>query len=124
VVDDEASIRAMATGILEHIGFKSLQAEDGLEALKLLRLHDQEICLVLMDLTMPHLDGEETYRAMRQEGFTTPVILSSGFNEMEAVNRFMGKGLAGFLQKPYRAADMVKLVRGVLERDAPGGGLI
>jgi PAS domain S-box-containing protein len=120
VVDDEESIRAMAMGILGHIGFKALQAEDGLEALKLLRLHEPEICLVLMDLTMPHLDGEETYRAMRQEGFTTPVILSSGFNEMEAVNRFMGKGLAGFLQKPYRAADMVKLVRGVLDPDAPG----
>jgi PAS domain S-box-containing protein len=121
VVDDEESIRAMATGILGHIGFKVIQAEDGLEALKQLRLHEPEICLVLMDLTMPHLDGEETYRAMRQEGFATPVILSSGFNEMEAVNRFMGKGLAGFLQKPYRAADMVKMVRGVLDQDAPGG---
>jgi len=121
VVDDEESIRAMAAGILGHIGFSVLQAEDGLEALKQLRLHEPEITLVVMDLTMPHLDGEETYRAMRQEGFTVPVILSSGFNEMEAVNRFMGKGLAGFLQKPYRADDMVELVRGVLEPDAPGG---
>jgi len=119
VVDDEESIRAMAMGILGHIGFRALQAEDGLEALKLLRRHSPEISLVIMDLTMPHLDGEETYRALRQEGFTTPVILSSGFNEMEAVNRFMGKGLAGFLQKPYRAADLVKLVRSVLDRDAP-----
>jgi two-component system cell cycle sensor histidine kinase/response regulator CckA len=119
VVDDEESIRAMAAGILGHIGFQAIQAEDGLDALKQLRLHEPEICLVIMDLTMPHLDGEETYRAMRQEGFTTPVILSSGFNETEAVNRFMGRGLAGFLQKPYRAADMVKMVRGVLDQDAP-----
>jgi FixJ family two-component response regulator len=52
---------------------------------------------------------------MRQEGCTVPVILSSGFNEMEAVNRFDGKGLAGFLQKPYRAQDLVKMVREVLE---------
>ena len=65
------------------------------------------------------MDGEETYRALRQEGFSIPVILSSGFNEMEAVNRFMGKGLAGFLQKPYRAADLVKLVRSVLDPEAP-----
>ena len=115
VVDDEESIRAMAVGILGLIGFRALQAEDGLEALKLLRRHGPEICLVLMDLTMPHLDGEETFLAMRQEGCMVPVILSSGFNEMEAVNRFDGKGLAGFLQKPYRAQDLVKMVRGVME---------
>ena len=118
VVDDEESIRAVAIGILGHIGFAAFQAEDGIEALKILRLHREEICLVIMDLTMPHLDGEETYRALRQEGFTMPVILSSGFNEMEAVNRFMGKGLAGFLQKPYRASDLVKLVRSILDPDA------
>jgi len=115
VVDDEESIRAMAVGILSLIGFTTIQAEDGLEALNQLRRHGPEICLVIMDLTMPHLDGEETCRAMRAEGCTVPVILSSGFNEMEAVNRFAGKGLAGFLQKPYRAQDLVKMVRGVLE---------
>jgi len=114
VVDDEASIRAMAAGILGHIGFQALQAGDGLQALEQLRRHGPEICLVLMDLTMPNLDGEETYRAMRAEGFATPVILSSGFNEVEAVDRFIGQGLAGFLQKPYRAGDMLKLIRDVL----------
>ncbi|MGA2080174.1 MAG: PAS domain S-box protein [Holophaga sp.] len=117
VVDDEDSIRAMAVGVLQHIGFEALQAGDGLKALELLRRHRDRVCLVIMDLTMPHMDGEEAYRAMRQEGFTTPVILSSGFHEVEAVNRFTGKDLAGFLQKPYRAADLIKLVRRVL--DAP-----
>jgi PAS domain S-box-containing protein len=118
VVDDEESIRAVAMGILGHIGFATLQAEDGLEALKALRLHREEISLVLMDLTMPHLDGEETYQQLRQEGFTTPVVLSSGFNESEAITRFTGKGLAGFLQKPYRAAELVKLVRSILDPEA------
>jgi CheY-like chemotaxis protein len=120
VVDDEESIRAMAVNILAHSGFATLQAGDGQEALGVLREHAAEVCLVLMDLTMPHLDGEEAYQAMRQEGFTTPVIISSGFSEMEAVHRFLGKGLAGFLQKPYRAADLVKMVRSTLEKGPQG----
>ena len=119
VVDDEESIRAVAMATLGHIGFQALQAGDGMEALDLLRRHREDICLVLMDLTMPHMDGEEAYRAMRQEGFTVPVVLSSGFNELEAVHRFLGKGLAGFLQKPYRAADLVKLVREILDAPSP-----
>jgi FixJ family two-component response regulator len=73
-----------------------------------------------MDLTMPHLDGEEAYRAMRQAGFNMPVILNSGFSEMEAVHRFLGKGLSGFLQKPYRATDLVKMIRSALEKGSPG----
>ena len=72
VVDDEQSIRAAAANILEHIGFHALHASDGLEALDLLRLHAAEVRLVIMDLTMPNLDGEEAYRAMREEGFTVP----------------------------------------------------
>ncbi len=121
VVDDEQSIRAAAANILEHIGFHALHASDGLEALDLLRLHAAEVRLVIMDLTMPNLDGEEAYRAMREEGFTVPVVLSSGFNESEAVHRFLGKGLAGFLQKPYRAAELIKVVQGAIEGPETGG---
>ena len=118
VVDDEESVRAMAGNVLAHAGFATLQAGDGMEALEVMRQYHSEVCLVLMDLTMPQLDGEEAYRALRQEGFTTPVIISSGFSEMESVHRFLGKGVAGFLQKPYRAADLVKMVRSTLEKDA------
>ena len=118
VVDDEESIRAMAVSILGHLGFTTLEAGDGREALRLYEDHQPEIRLILMDLTMPNLDGEETYRALRHRGSTTPVILSSGFSETEAVNRFLGKGLAGFLQKPYRSTALVEAVREALEKGA------
>ena len=120
VVDDEETIRAMATNILVHAGFATLQAGDGMEALEVLRKHPAEVCLVVMDLTMPHQDGDEAFQAMRDEGFTMPVILNSGFSEMEAVHRFLGKGLAGFLQKPYRAADLIRMVRSALGKGAQG----
>ena len=120
VVDDEESIRTMAAGVLERAGFSTLQAGDGLEALGMLRQHHLRICLMVLDLTMPQKDGAETYQTLRQEGFSTPVILSSGYSETEAVQRFPGAGLAGFLQKPYRVAELMEAVRKALEQNPQG----
>ena len=118
VVDDEEGIRAVAMSILERTGFEPISASDGREALRLFEQHRGEIRLILMDLTMPNLDGEDTYRALRQRGARTPVLLSSGFNETEAIHRFQGKGLAGFIQKPYRATALIEMVRKALEKGA------
>ena len=57
--------------------------------------------LILLDLTMPEMNGEETFRAIRGVRADVPVILTSGYNEMEATRQFTGKGLAGFLEKPF-----------------------
>jgi CheY-like chemotaxis protein len=116
VVDDEDSIRTMAAGILAQLGFDALLAADGMEALVLYETHRADIRLIVMDLTMPHMDGAETFAALRSRGYTTPVVLSSGFNENEAVNRFKGEGLAGFLQKPYRVAAFIQAVQQALEK--------
>ena len=53
---------------------------------------------------MPHLDGEETFRELRRINADVAVILSSGYNEQEVTQRFVGKGLAGFIQKPYQVS--------------------
>jgi len=116
VVDDEESIRSMAAGILAQMGFDALLAADGMEALMLYETHKADIRLIIMDLTMPHMDGAEAFTALRARGHTTPVVLSSGFNESEAVNRFKGEGLAGFLQKPYRVQTFIQAVKGALEK--------
>ncbi len=118
VVDDEESIRSMAAGILAQMGFDALLAADGMEALVLYETHKADIRLIIMDLTMPHMDGAEAFAALRARGHATPVVLSSGFNESEAVNRFKGEGLAGFLQKPYRVQSFIQAVKGALEGPA------
>ena len=74
-----------------------------------------EIVVVLLDLTMPHLDGEETFRELRRLRPDVRVILSSGYNEQETTSRFAGKGLAGFLQKPYGIRPLMEKIRQVLE---------
>ena len=74
-----------------------------------------EIVVVLLDLTMPHLDGEETFRELRRIRPDVRVILCSGYNEQETTNRFAGKGLAGFIQKPYGLRPLGEKMRQVLE---------
>lgn len=78
-----------------------------------------EIALVLLDLTMPYMNGEEVLRELRLIRPAIRVLLSSGFNEVEAVRRFTGKGLAGFLQKPYTAATLASTVKRVIEDPSP-----
>jgi len=101
VVDDEETVREVATMMLEDIGFSVLTAENGLQALDVYRLHQHEIAGVLMDMTMPKMDGKTCFRELRRINADVKVILSSGYNEQDATSRFAGKGLAGFIQKPY-----------------------
>ena len=114
VVDDEETVRAVSARMLEHCGFTVELAPDGREAVERFRQAPARYDLVLLDLTMPHLDGEETFRQLRHLRPGVRVLLMSGFNQQEAVSRFTGKGLAGFLQKPFEADALVAAVRQVL----------
>ena len=100
LVDDEPDLRASISAMLEHFGFQVEQAGDGQEALD--RFLPGVYSLVLMDLTMPRMDGKEAFRRMKELDPQVRVILSSGYNEQEAIQQFIGRGLAGFIQKPYQ----------------------
>jgi PAS domain S-box-containing protein len=102
VVDDEEMVRATAGRMLQSLGFTVVTANNGREAVERFRSAPAEIRAVLLDLTMPQLDGEGAFRELRLMRPDVRVILMSGFNEQEAIHRFIGKGLAGFLQKPFR----------------------
>jgi len=101
IVDDEETIREVAAMMLEGIGFSIFTAENGLDALEIYRRHQHEIVGVLMDMTMPKMDGKACFRELRRMNADVKVILSSGYNEQDATSRFVGQGLAGFIQKPY-----------------------
>ncbi|MCX7047223.1 MAG: response regulator [Candidatus Sumerlaeota bacterium] len=115
LADDEEPVRAVAKRLLERLGFKVLAAGDGRETIQLFRAHADEIVLVVLDLTMPHLDGAEVFTELRRIRENIRVILSSGYNEQEVVERFAGKGLAGFIQKPYRYAELAAKAQAALE---------
>jgi CheY-like chemotaxis protein len=115
LVDDDPTVRAMVTEMLQSIGFTVLVAVDGIEAVDTYRQRADEIGLVLLDLAMPRMGGADTLEALREIRSDVTVILSSGYDEQETVSRFGGKGLAGFIHKPYRLAPLRDVLRGVLE---------
>ena len=106
VIDDDHGVREAATRVLEHFGFRVLSAVNGRHGVEVFQQHEREIAVVLLDLTMPEMNGEETFREIRRIRAHVPVILSSGYNEIEATRRFTSKGLAGFLQKPFTPKEL------------------
>ena len=119
VVDDERAVRTLARAALERAGYEVECAVGGLEALKAFESAPDRFGLVLLDLTMPELDGEQTFRTLRRIRPGVRVLLSSGYTEQEATSQFAGRGLAGFLQKPYRAAELVARVDELMSAAGP-----
>ena len=89
-------------------------SSDGREALDIFRERHEEIDCVILDLTMPHMDGEEAFREMRRVQNDVCVIISSGYNRQDVTRRFIGKGLAGFIQKPYRLSELIAKLKEVI----------
>lgn len=115
LADDEETVRIVARRMLEMAGFQVLIAQDGCEAVDMFTRHAGEIRAVLLDMTMPCMHAEEVLPAIRAIDARVPVILSSGYNEQDAVNRFVGSGLAAFIHKPYRYETLLRTLRQALE---------
>jgi PAS domain S-box-containing protein len=116
LADDEETIRNLVRRVLQMAGLEVVVAADGREAIEKFTAGKDSIDLVILDLTMPHLDGESCFRELRRIKPGVKVILSSGYSEQEIVSRFAGKGLAGFVQKPYTSEELLAKIREVLAR--------
>jgi CheY-like chemotaxis protein len=112
LVDDEETIRDIGAELLNELGFATITAEDGRAALEVFK-KTPDIAFVILDLTMPHMDGEQCFRELRQLRPGIKVIISSGYNEQEVSQKFVGKGLAGFIQKPYRLSALKEVIRNI-----------
>ena len=113
LVDDEETVRGIGSEMLKELGFTPITAVDGREAISIFK-DRQDIILVILDLTMPHVDGEQCFRQLRQIKPDVKVIMTSGYNEHEVTQKFVGKGLAGFIQKPYKLSVLKEAIRGTL----------
>ncbi|MEM6795921.1 MAG: PAS domain S-box protein, partial [Acidobacteriota bacterium] len=121
VVDDEPAVRFLARMVLEEYGFKVITAEDGLDAVETFRRLGDSIDLVLLDLTMPNMDGEQALAAIQQERPDVRVLLSSGYSRDETMTRFAGRGVTGFVPKPYEVEALVDEVRRALGSESASG---
>jgi CheY-like chemotaxis protein len=115
LVDDEKMALMLVKRILSEAGYHVATAQSGFECLDLFRLNPRAYDLVLLDLTMPFMDGEETLRRLREIRSDVPVVLCAGFLEQEKLDRLMAAGLAGFLRKPLAPGEIVSHVRSTLQ---------
>jgi CheY-like chemotaxis protein len=115
LADDEESIRAIGAQMLEHLGYTVLTAEDGREAVDIYNKRSNEINLVILDMTMPHMDGAEAFSELRVINPQVKVILASGYSKEDIGSRFAGKGLVGVLQKPFTVGILREMLKGIEE---------
>ncbi|MGE4605417.1 MAG: ATP-binding protein, partial [Myxococcota bacterium] len=114
VVDDEAPVRRVAALILRRTGFEVLVADSGREAIRLMRAHTDEIRLVLLDLSMSGTNGEKMLREIRSIDRDVPVLLSSGYDETDAMSSIRSNARLRFVHKPYGADELISCVRDML----------
>jgi CheY-like chemotaxis protein len=115
VVDDEPMGLILIKRILSEAGFEVTTAQSGFACLDLFRKQPHHFDLVLLDLTMPFMDGEETFGRLRTIRPDVVVLLSTGFIAQERLDRMLAAGMAGFLRKPHSPKEMVAHLRSVLE---------
>ncbi len=116
IVDDEPLLRKIASRILTSEGHTVLTAEDGGEAVEIFEEKYNEIDAVILDLIMPVMSGDDTYRELIKIKPNIPVLVSSGYRKDERVEDLLKSGVAGFLQKPYSVEAMKEKIREVLQR--------
>ncbi len=110
LVDDEEMVRHIGQRMLEKADFTVLTAENGRHAINTFQQNKESIACVVLDLTMPEMDGEECFHGLRRINPALPVVLSSGYDESEIGERFGDIPHIGYLQKPYKAIELVELV--------------
>lgn len=114
LVEDDEAAREFAATVLERAGFGVATASDGVEALEYFEKHMHELACVVVDLTMPRMDGVETARRLRALLPDVPLVLCSGYPEGDALKRFGVLGIGCFLQKPYAPQRLVNTVRSAM----------
>jgi two-component system CheB/CheR fusion protein len=115
-VDDEEALRRLAKSALERNGWHVLLAENGAQGVRLFQENQEHITVVILDMTMAVMGGGEALDRMKAIRSGVPVIISTGYGEMEAARHFAGKDMAGFLEKPYTVNQLMETIAVVLGR--------
>jgi len=114
VIDDDSAVRHIVSHMLTHVGLSALVAESGLEGLSLFDKNPQKIDVVLLDMTMPGMDGLETARQLKSKRQGLPIVLMSGYSLHEVTLQSKGLGIAGVVQKPFNMKNLLATVRHAL----------
>jgi len=116
VVDDEEDVRVACSLIFQEMGLEALVASDGKVGIQVFQQHQKDIMAVLLDLTMPNMDGQQFFDHIQSLNSAVPVILSSGYSEEEAMKRFHNPGIAAFIQKPYQVEVLIAKIQEIRQK--------
>ena len=115
IVDDEDLVTMLAQRVLADEGYRVITARDGFQAIEAYRKLRDQIALVILDFTMPVMDGADVFEELREINPQVPVVLSSGFAEQERLRAMLAKGLRGFIPKPYTQQKLLAQIRATLD---------
>lgn len=118
LVDDDPEVRGLTEILLKELGFNVVMAGDGAEGIQMFLTHANEIVAVILDLTMPQLNGDEVFEQIHAVYPETKVLLASGYSEQEVARKFSRTGLAGFLQKPFTFEQLARKLKHCLGTEA------
>lgn len=116
LVDDDARVRSVTTLLLADMGFDVLSAKTGRDAIEQFDRHSEAVRVVVLDVTMPDLSGDQVVRALRERRSDVPILLCSGYSPEEMRHRFTPKDMETFLQKPYSLQVLRSRLRALVER--------
>jgi PAS domain S-box-containing protein len=115
VVDDEEMIRDLTQDMLRMLGYQVVLAENGERAIEIYRERAEEIALVLVDMIMPKMGGQETYRRLKEVNPNVKAILSTGYSQAGKAQEILSQGVHGFIQKPYAIDELADAIRKALD---------
>jgi CheY-like chemotaxis protein len=111
LVDDDALVRRAAAATLQRLGYDVTVATDGVHALEVFKEASEPFKAVILDLRMPRMDGEATFEELHRLAPLLPIVIWSGFGGDLDIEVLLRKGAAGYIQKPYRIAELSRVVR-------------
>lgn len=115
VVDDEVNLLTLSQKIFSDAGYAVVTAQSGFECLDFFRRRPRDFNLILLDLTMPVMNGEETFERLRAISTEVPVVLTTGFIDKDQLQRMLSAGLAGYLRKPHGPSEMLLYCKAILD---------
>lgn len=115
IVDDEDLVTILAQRVLTDEGYRIVTAKDGFQAIEIYRKLKDQIALIILDFTMPIMDGADVFAELLMINPKAPVVLSSGFAEQERLRSMLARGLRGFIPKPYTQQKLLTQIRSVLD---------
>lgn len=115
IVDDEDFVTMLAQRVLADEGYRVITAKDGFQAIDTYRKLGEQIALIILDFTMPVMDGSDVFSELLTINSKVPVVLSSGFAEQDRLRGMLARGLRGFIPKPYTQQKLLEQIRSTLD---------